>query len=53
MTDIPKREAGSVWRTIAQKSGTPEFAAADTNAIRAGVCRLKSSRGHLEPGQQG
>jgi hypothetical protein len=30
MADIPKREAGSGWRTIAQKSGTSEFAAAFT-----------------------
>jgi len=30
MTDIAKREAGSGWRTVAQKSGTPEFAAAFT-----------------------
>jgi hypothetical protein len=30
MVAIPKREAGSGWRTIAQKSGTCEFAAAFT-----------------------
>ena len=31
MANTPKREAGSGWRTIAQKSGTSEFAAAFTS----------------------